>query len=638
MSAVFGEAYMNTTRVKELETTINKAREAYYNAQSSMDDDEFDALVAELGVLDPSNQILAEVGAEPSTTEWKKEKHLFPLGSLNKVNTPEEMTDWITNNLKGKPVVVSEKLDGLSIGCQYKNGKLVKALLRGGGSEGENIYANVVKMKGAVKKLDDYWEDFTGVVRGEIVLLKDDHQKHFPDYSNPRNAASGLCRRLDGEGCQHLTLMMYDLLTDYPEWMYEHEKFDFLQGNGFIIPNCNQCQTVKEVNKLWQDYQDKTRDSLNYEIDGLVVCCDDISFQQSLGETDLRPKGKMAFKFANQFAKTTVKEVIWETGSMGRVNPVCWFEKTKLLGSEIEKASVYNLAYIQSLGLGVGAEVLVCKANEVIPRVEKVIKKAEKVAKAPKKCPSCDHSLVMEGEYLVCRNTDKCHEQVIGRIKNWVKELNILELGDKLIRKLVEEKYVATPADLYKLTVEELASLERMGERSAEVVHNSLWKMNPVPLELFLGGLSIPLIGSSTIKLLMEAGYDTVDAIADLSQEQMETVKGIGPERANSLVQGLQKYEDVITHLLANGVEIMEKIEGGLSGKSFCFTGALSFKRDVAEDMVVKAGGAVKSSVGKGLTYLVIADPESTSTKAEKARKLGTKLIDEEDFLEMVGQ
>jgi DNA ligase (NAD+) len=625
--------------VQELEKTINKAREAYYNGQSIIDDDEFDALIAELGVLDPTNPILAEVGAEPSTTEWKKEKHLFPLGSLNKVNTPEEMTVWITEDLEGKPVVVSEKLDGLSIGCQYEDGKLVKAILRGGGETGENILVNVRKMKGAVKKLDAYWEDFSGVIRGEIVLLKDDHQKYFPTYSNPRNAASGLCRRLDGEGCQHLTLMMYDILTDNPEWVYEHEKFDFLEGNGFITPNWKSYTTTKEVNQMWQDYQDKTRDSLNYEIDGLVVACDDLMFQHSLGETNLRPKGKMAFKFANQFAKAIVKAITWETGSMGRINPRCWFEKTKLLGSEIEKASVYNLSYIESLGLGEGAEVLVCKAGEIIPRVEKVVKKATIVAKAPKKCPSCDHSLVMDGEYLVCRNTDKCPEQVIGRIKNWVKELNILEVGQKLIERLVSENLVENVSDLYTLTIDDLQSLDRMGKKSATKVHQELWKVNPIPLDVFVGGLSINLIGSSSIRLLISAGYDNIDKLMSLSVEKMMQVKGMGESRSQSLFDGLKKYQSVIDKLLKNGVKIMEKKEkvigGKFDGKSFCFTGKMEHQRAELEEMVKNNGGEIKS-VSRGLTYLVQAQSDSTSTKSEKAKKLGVQCIGELDFLEML--
>jgi DNA ligase (NAD+) len=629
-------------RIAELETKINQARDAYYNAQSEMDDDEFDALVYELSALDPKNKILAEVGAEPSTTEWKKEKHLFPLGSLNKVNTPKEMAAWITDNLQGKEVVVSEKLDGLSIGCQYDNGRLIRAILRGGGNEGENILANVLKMKGMVKKVS---HNFTGVIRGEIVLLKDDHQKYFPDYANPRNAASGLCRRLDGEGCQHLTLMMYDVMSaddDVVGFETEKEKMVFLEDEGFILPNWAVVNNTAEVNRMWQDYQDNIRDSLNYEIDGLVVACNDLEFQQSLGETNLRPKGKMAFKFANQFAKTTIREVVWETGSMGRVNPVCRFEKTLLLGSTIEKASVYNIAYIEKLGLGEGAEVLVCKAGEIIPRVEKVVKKADIVAKAPTKCPSCDYPLVMNGEYLMCYNTDKCIEQVIGRIKNWVKELNILELGDKLIRKLVEEDLVHDPSDLYGLTVEQLSSLERMGKRSAEKVYAELWKVNPISLDVMIGGLSIALIGSSSIRLLMDAGYDNIDKLMGLSMAQMLAVKGMGEARSQSLYDGLKKNKKVIENLLTNGVKIMKKTEkktgGKLDGKTFVLTGEMSRgRKEIAAD-IEAAGGVVQGSVNGKTNFLVQADPSSETVKTKKALAMGVKILGEEQLMGMINE
>ncbi len=617
-------------KIKNLSDKIKKAQEAYYNGSEIISDDEYDALIYELSYLDPNNKLLSIIGSDP-VEEWVKEKHISPLGSLNKVNFPNEMEKWIKETLNNKTVLVAEKLDGLSIGCQYENGHLVKALLRGNGFEGENILQNVIKMKGAVTDID---KSFNGIIRGEIVLTKTDHQKHFPEYANPRNAASGLCRRFDGKGSEHLTIFMYDVIGDL-ELETEKDKFNFLLNSGFSVPNYKLCNSATDVNVLWKEYQDKIRESLDYEIDGLVISCDDMEFQQSLGENNLRKKGKMAFKFANQFIKTTVKYIEWSPGNSGRITPICWFDKVNLLGSNIEKASVYNISYINELGLGAGAEVLVCKANEIIPRVEKVIKQGE-ITQYPINCPACNGALEMQGEYLQCISTDTCPVQCTGRIKNWVAELNLLELGDTLMERLVSSGLVKDVSDLYKLSINDLSKLERMAEKSATNVYNSLWNNTSLPLEQLIGGLSIPMIGTTMVKLLIDAGYNTLDSLFALTVEQAEAIKGVGPVKSKLFVDGMKRNKDLIGRLLNNGIKIKDKVIGTLTNKSLCFTGTTVNKRSVLEQMVIDAGGTVKSSVCKGLSYLVIADVSSTSSKAQSARKLGTVLISEEQFLEMV--
>lgn len=617
--------------IQELAEQITTASEAYYNNTAVISDDEYDALVYELTCLDPAHPVLAKVGAEPAA-EWKKEKHLIVLGSLNKVNYPHEMTAWITDTLKGRSTVVVEKLDGLSIGLQYQNGKLVKSLLRGNAESGENIQSNVLKMKGCVRLIPN----FTGTIRGEIVLTKSDHQQFFPDYSNPRNAASGLCRRLDGEGCEHLTLMCYQAVGE-EDFETDYEMLEFISKSGFITPNYKLCKTDAEVNQMWQDYQDTIRASLGLEIDGLVVSCNELNFQQSLGSNNNRPKGKLAFKFANQFAKTVVKKIQWECGNSGRITPVCWVEPVSLLGSTVEKASVYNSDYIQTLGLDVGAEVLICKAGEIIPRIEKVVKDTGTVAQSPSECPSCNTETQMDGKHLICPNMD-CPARVLGRVKNWVNELNLLEWGESLLTKLVETKKIITIVDLYKLTIDDLASIDRMGKKSATKCHAILWANTEIDLAVFLGGLSIPLIGQSSIKAIMSAGYDTLDKIRGLSVGQLQAVAGVGPSRAGTLFTGLKTYSNVIDELLNNGVKIKEKKMGlKLSGQSICFTGKMENKRAELEKMAEEAGADVKGSVGKSLSLLVIADPEnSTSSKAVAARKFGTKLISEDEFLRLI--
>lgn len=254
----------------------------------------------------------------------------------------------------------------------------------------------------------------------------------------------------------------------------------------------------------------------------------------------------------------------------------------------------------------------------------------------PLNCPSCNYTTTFSGEYLICPNTADCPAQVVGRVKNWIKDLNLLEWGDTLVERLVDSGKVRDISDLYLLTEEDLASIDRMGEKSAKKCFDILWKDSEVTLDVFLGALSIPMIGSTTIKTIMNAGCDTLEKFGILKASNFEEVPGVGPTKAKSLADGLVANQALILRLLQNGLKIKEKIEGALTGKSVCFTGTMKNKRPVLEKMVAEAGGDVKSSVGKGLTYLVIADTSSTSSKAVNARKFGTTLISEEEFLDLV--
>jgi DNA ligase (NAD+) len=358
--------------------------------------------------------------------------------------------------------------------------------------------------------------------------------------------------------------------------------------------------------------------------------------QIALGEKDLRPKGAIAFKFDNEARESTIRDIIWQVGNSGRITPVAVVDPVQLVGATVTRASIYNMSYIEELKLDIGATVLVARANDVIPRIEELIKGTGKVAKAPTHCPTCGGFTKMDGENLTCTNTEHCHAQIVGRIKNWIKELNLLEWGDTLVEKLVEAKKVKTVADLYLLKVDDIANLDRLGEKTAKKVLEILHSNKEVALEVFLGALSIPMIGQSTIKTIMNAGCDTLERFGQLGAAEFETVPGVGPTKAKFLADGLRHNQQLILDILANGVKIKDKIVGSLSGSSVCFTGSMKNKRPVLEKMAADAGADVKGSVGKGLTYLVIADPNSTSSKAQAARKLGTKLISEEDFLDLV--
>lgn len=625
---------MSTNRISELANKITQARIDYYNNQPTVSDKVFDAWCDELRTLDANHIALTAVGAPVTQSEWKKAKHQIPMGSLNKVNTPIEMTDWASDKVEDgkKQLFVTEKLDGLSIELVYESGKLIQAITRGDGTIGEDITVNVAKMAGVNTDLKT---DFNGSLRGEIIMLKSIHQKFFSDKANPRNAASGVSKRLDAVGVDKLNILFYQVLGDV-DFKNEVEQFKWLSKHHIGVPNYWTFDKIDEVNKHWRDYQDIDRDKLDYDIDGLVIRINDMAKQMSWGDKDLRPLGAMAFKFDNESRESVIRGITWQVGNSGRLTPVATVDPVTLVGATVTRASLYNIAYIEELGLDIGAVVLVARANDVIPRIEELVKGTKSVAKAPTHCPECGAKTRMEGENLLCINSQGCRSQIIGRIKNWVKELNLLEWGDTLLEKLVDAKLVRTVSDLYKLTVQDLTSLDRMGDKSAQKCYDILWANKEVSLEVFLGGLSIPMIGQSTIKSIMNAGCDTLEKFGQLGAAEFEQVPGVGPTKAQSLASGLEDNQQIIIDLIDNGVEIKEKIFGTLTGFSVCFTGAMKNKRPLLEKMAADAGAEIKGSVGKGLTYLVIADPSSTTSKAQAARKFGTKLISEEEFLGMI--
>lgn len=626
-------------RINELEKKIIQARLDYYNNEAKISDKIYDAWVDELKILDPTNKAVTAIGAPTAPTEWIKAKHQIPMGSLDKVNTPEDLIKWANDIAPEEKLWVIEKLDGLSIELIYEYGSLVQAITRGDGLLGEDITVNVVKMGSVFKELynfaDNLPDSFTGSLRGEIIMTKSNHKKYFADKANPRNAASGVSKRLDGVGSEYLNILFYQVLGDV-DFDSEQDQYFWLKSHNLKTPNVWLFNDSKYIGDFWRKYQDSDREKLDYDIDGLVVRVNNLEKQFALGDKDMRPKGAIAFKFDSEARESVIRDIVWQVGNSGRLTPVATVDPVSLVGATITRASLYNLAYIEELGVDVGATVLVVRANDVIPRIEELVISTGSVAKMPTVCPCCGGMVELSGENITCLNSATCPAQVIGRIKNWIKELNILEWGDALLERLVEAKKVTSVADLYTLSIDDLAGIERMGKKSATKCYEILWKHAEIPLELFLGALSIPMIGSATIKLIINAGCDTLEKFGQLGAEHFEKVPGVGPIKAKLLAEGLLNNKYLILQLLNNGLTIKPQATGILSNKSICFTGSMKNKRPVLEKMAIDAGADLKSSVGKGLTYLVIADPNSTTSKAIAARKLGIVLMSEEEFLELI--
>jgi DNA ligase (NAD+) len=630
-----------TARIAELAKLLRTYKDAYYNGTPLVTDAAYDALEDELRELDPGHAVLASVGA-PTTavSAWDKARHAIPMGSLNKAVNEDEFRGWAArcdelgkkDKLKGitSDLFVTEKLDGLSLAVTYDKGKLVDAITRGDGQVGERITANARRMKGVPHTFKTR-SSFT--VRGEIILKLSDLKKAFPDAANARNQASGTSKRLDGAGCEHLTVMFYDI--DGIDHDSEVAKFDILKELGLLVPNYK-ATDLEGTLALHREYSKTRRAKLDYEIDGLVVRANDVHVQHMLGELGNRPRAAIAFKFASQAKVTTLLDIVWETGSSGRVSPVAVVKPVVLAGATVQRASLHNAGMIAELDIGIGDEILVSRRNDVIPYVEEVVTKKGKTAKPPAKCNICSSALVRIGEYIACRNRS-CTALIEGRIENWIDALGVLEWGDKLIAQLVEAKLIREPADLYKLRVEQIARLERRGMVIAQKVLDNLRAQLPLGLPKFLAALGIENFGLQTAKTIVAAGYDSLDKVQQASFAELAALPGVGPSKAKAVTDGLQERKDEIKRLLAVGVVPVTKAAAGpLAGKTFCFTGTLGRPRKELEQMVEDRGGTLLAGVTKDLHYLVMADPGSGSSKAQKARKYGTECLDEAQFMALI--
>jgi DNA ligase (NAD+) len=658
---------MSQKEIQELVEQLEQASDAYYNGDPIMADAEFDALEDELRVLDPKNAWFKRVGAKAKKTKFKEVKHGAPMGSLNKVQTPDEFDKWaddvddkLTKAEKAgelddapRTLVVSEKLDGISISLKYEKGKLVQAVTRNDGVTGDDITRNVLLMKGAVEKA----RDLTGYVRGEIIVRKSVLAKHFPGYKNPRNTAAGTAKReKDPAPCKHLEILCYQVISTKHDIPTKTVEFKLLESLGFMTPYWETCDGTKtkgqpeqQAQKIYQRYVDKARAALDYDIDGLVIEHDDLGVMEHLGEHDQRPKGARAFKFPHEEQPTRLRDVVWQVGNSGRVTPVAYFETVTLAGASVSQASLHNVDNIGRLAekcpqglLGYGDMILVSRRNDVIPYVEKVIKASKnRRFGAPTECPSCGTKLrktagrrnvaTSDGAYLICPNDKGCGAQQSGAVKRWLAKLDIKDWGDALIEALCADGTVKTVADLYGLKADDIAEVtlldsgKRVGASKGKRVVKNLHAKMELRIADFVGSLGIDLWGRSMTQFIVDAGYDTIEKMEDATVAQLAAVPGVGGTKAEAFVDGFGRRKKVIDDIVAAGVTIKKPVVGGkLSGVSFCFTGV----RDREfEGEIQAAGGTIKSSVGKGLSYLVAKDPKSTSGKAKKARAQGTEVI-----------
>lgn len=632
-------------RIKTLEVLIKKYQKSYYDGEGEISDAEFDKLWDELKELDPQNEILSKVGADSGN--FAKIRHVMPMGSQEKAANPEQFLEWAAKHVY-EEYLVEYKLDGASLELQYEHGYLKRAVTRGDGSIGDDITANAKKMQGVLPALmlDGQILDFTGGIRGEVIMTHEVHEKHFSDKANCRNAANGLMKRKDGEGSQYLTLIVYDALATDGQVFFktEKEKIRFLMNLGFSVVKLVICKNPQRVIDYRAKVMEDRKSVIPYDIDGLVVKEDAINFEDA---SRARPDRQIAFKFSLEEAVSTLREVEWSI-SGATYTPVAIFDEVELNGTKVQRASLANPDTMRSLGVEIGSHVVVVKRGEIIPKIENVVEEKNLVTTPivfPQVCECCGTKLVDEGSRLFCPNKG-CEKRVLHQLLKFQQVVDIRDLGETLVTELFKNKKVTCISDLYRLSVEDLVpyflneeSIENEKESAGAIkVYNSIQNHRKMPLSTFLGAFDIEGFGETSAEKLVAAGFNTLEKMLEANEMQIASVYGFAQIMAKTICEGLKDNSEEMRRIVEEElVEITGGAEGALSGKSFCFTGELyTMKRADAEQLVKKNGGTTKSSVTKDLSFLVTNDTQSGSSKNKKAQQLGISIIDEKQFLSMV--
>jgi DNA ligase (NAD+) len=657
---------------KKIESLREKIRhhEYLYYVQDNpeLTDADFDKLMNDLKRLEAERPDLVtpdsptqRVGGKPREG-FVKAKHSSPMLSLANAYSEEELRDWErrVHELSGRTDVeymCELKLDGMSLALVYADGHLERGITRGDGNVGEDVTLNVrtvrsIPLSVSKEKLKKAGIPADFETRGEMLMpiaafkkLNEDRAKEgLATFANPRNFTAGTVRQLEPNitAQRRMDYFAYILLKDGRTYFDRQSKtMDALEAAGFKAnPNRKLVKNLDEVWRFIQSWEAK-RESLPYEIDGIVIKVDRTALQRELGFTGKAPRWAIAYKFAAHGAITLVEDIVPQVGRTGKLTPVAWLKPVPIGGTMVSRATLHNMDFVDELGVKIGDWVEVERGGDVIPKVVKVVEDADhprghKSFKMPEHCPVCGGNVVRtEGEAdHRCVNAN-CPAKLQGTILHFASRhvMDIDGLGEALVNQLTERGRVKNVADLYRLTKDDLLKLERMGEKSADNVLKEIADSKRLPLERVIFGLGIRFVGERTAQFLAEH-FGSLDAIMNASAEQLEEVNEVGPRIAESIVEFFadEHNRKLVGELRKAGLTFSgQKKEKGtkLAGKTFVLTGTLArHTRDEAKKMIEDAGGRVSGSVSKKTDY-VVAGAEAGS-KLDKARELGVTVIDEE--------
>jgi len=668
---------------KQIEALREKIRHHEYRYyvldDPEISDADFDALMNELKRLEAEHpetitpdSPTQRVGGKPREG-FVKAKHSSPMLSLDNAYSEDELRDWErrVHELSGRTdleYMCELKLDGMSLALVYSEGRLERGITRGDGNIGEDVTLNVRTVRSIPLSIPKDKLKRAGIppdfeVRGEMLMplaafrkLNEERERQgLPVFANPRNFTAGTVRQLEPSitAQRRMDYFAYMLLQDGQTFFDRQSKtMDALEAAGFKVnPNRKLAKNLDEAWKFIQSWEAK-RDSLPYEIDGIVIKVDRTAWQRELGFTGKAPRWAIAYKFAARGAVTQIEDIVPQVGRTGKLTPVAWLKPVPIGGTMVSRATLHNMDFIEQLGVKIGDWVEVERGGDVIPKVVKVVEDAgpnsahprgHKQFAMPEHCPVCGGNVVRtpgEADHR-CVNAN-CPAKLQGTILHFASRhvMNIDGLGEALVNQLTEHGLVKNVADLYKLTKDDLLELERMGEKSAENVLAEIAASKKLPLERVIYGLGIRFVGERTAQFLAEH-FGSLDAIMKASAEELEQVNEVGPRIAESIVEFFadEHNRKLVGDLRKSGLTFTgQKKEKGtkLAGKTFVLTGTLArHTRDEAKKMIEDAGGRVSGSVSKKTDYVVAGS--DAGSKLDKARELGVSVIGEEELEGLAG-
>jgi len=659
-------------RIQELSEKIREHDYKYYVlSEPTISDEKYDLLMRELSDLEQQFPDLRtpdsptqRVGGQP-TKEFSAVTHSVPMLSLANTYSEEELLDFdrrVDSLLQHEPYmyIAELKIDGVAISVKYENGILAQGATRGDGVQGDEITNNLKTIRSIPLRSQPTSNRLLNFeVRGEIYMQKKDFERMNAErelageklFVNARNSTSGTLKLQDPKivAMRRLNMFSYFLRSDDVVLKSHYENLRLLKTMGFVVnEHIRVCNTIRDVKTFCDEWKDR-RDSLPYDIDGVVVKIDSIRQQEALGAVAKSPRWAIAYKFPAQKVETKLKGITLQVGRVGTITPVAELEPVFVGGTTVSRATLHNEDYIHELDLRVGDTVVVEKGGDVIPKVSAVnAAKREKSSKPfvmPKECPECGSRIYRpEGEAAYYCENSECPAQVRGRIEHFAHRgaMDIEGLGEAVIDLLVNEQLIHTLADIYSLKKNQIVPLERMGEKSAQNLIDAIAQSKLQPFHKVLFALGIRYVGAGVAKLLADS-FGSIEKIQNASQEELEDVEGIGPRIAESVVRFFKERhtKELVNKLQRAGVTLKsEKKKNSaqhFSGKTFVLTGGLtSMTREEAKEKIESFGGKVTSSVSAKTDFVVVGT--DAGSKLQKAAELGVKTVNEKEFQKMLAQ
>ncbi len=652
-------------QIQKLRDELNYHNYKYYVENSPVISDyEYDMLLKKLealesqfpGLITPDSPT-QRIGGQP-VKGFQTVEHKTPMLSLDNAYSYDELRDFderVKKNIDSAVEYVCEpKIDGVSITLIYEDGVFVRGATRGDGVKGDDVTANLRTIRSIPLRLQGTnLQDIE--VRGEVYFPiaafkkfnKEQEKKGEQAFANPRNAAAGSLRQLDPRivAERPLDTFLYYITSSTKELTTHEQSLNILREAGFRVnPLIQKMKNIEEAISYCADLERK-RDSLDYEIDGVVLKVNSYAFQRQLGSTIKHPRWAIAYKFTAKQATTKLNDIVIQVGRTGTLTPVAVLEPVPVGGVTVSRATLHNFDELKRKDIRIGDVVLVERSGDVIPQVVKSIpekrKGDEKIRVIPRICPICGSDIVrtLDEVAVRCPNT-QCPARLKWRIEYFASRdaMDIDHLGGQTIDKLIDKGLVDTIADLYYLTEDDVLSLEGFKEKSVKNLLESIEKSKQQGLARLIYGLGIRHVGKFAAQLLA-SHYHSIDELATKTAEELAQIHGLGQKTAEAIATffAMEENIELINKLKDIGIRTKEtRKEGHLTGKKFVFTGALqSLSRPDASDLVIKNGGMVSSSIGKDIDYVVVgADPGS---KYQKAKKLGVRTIDENEFKKLVG-